>query len=336
MEIYIDFNLYLSLIKREINKEIDYRYVLSKLRFIRRKCNNVNLPFSPAHMEEIAVNLGNGKPKDMILKRLNIIKFYSENFEYLPGIPPKEVLISNLESTPNLPELRETRRIWCKIIDQYNNGDIDESRSKTQRVREEPLTCFQRVVGDLDATEWAHKNDIQKIGRRSPKSLKENYEALRQSTDEIETFECLQRKKKLGPKRLANIKPTQIFNDGNVKCYLQEYLINKPVTNIIKGSELLKIHNNLETHIELMLDFLEIIGYYQENNNKAVKIRSRMHDISHAIYGANADYFVSNDIRFRNKLTAVYYFLEIPCKVISPETFIGLKLNSKPIEIIYT
>ena len=59
-----------------------------------------------------------------------------------------------------------------------------------------------------------------------------------------------------------------------------------------------------------------------------------MHDVTHAIYGAQADYFVTNDVRFRKKLKATYNFLDIHCKVLSPEEFIRNSFSEKDLEVI--
>jgi hypothetical protein len=54
-----------------------------------------------------------------------------------------------------------------------------------------------------------------------------------------------------------------------------------------------------------------------------------MHDVTHAIYGAGADYLVTGDKRFRARVIATYEFLELPTKVVSIEEFLLLDV-SKP------
>lgn len=107
------------------------------------------------------------------------------------------------------------------------------------------------------------------------------------------------------------------------------------IDRLIKGTDLLKNHRNTEDIVTVVLNFLEKIGYNQEENNKVEKLRSRMHDVTHAIYGAQSDYFVTSDARFRKKLRAAYHFLEIPCVVMSPDEFVKTSFTRRTIPVIY-
>jgi hypothetical protein len=53
------------------------------------------------------------------------------------------------------------------------------------------------------------------------------------------------------------------------------------------------------------------------------KYRSRMHDVTHAIYAGAADVFVTGDKRYRQRVKAAYNFLRIPTKVLSTEEFLA-------------
>lgn len=337
MDVYLDFNIYLSIIKKEMNKEIDYRYVLAKLRFLRRKRNDIKFPYSPAHMEEVAVNVKSGRHKHLIAERLKLIEFYSRRFQYLPGFPAEHELRESLKNSPDSPELKETRRIWIHLLNRYELGLIDESiHAKVRKEFERPYDCFKRVVGDLGATDWAHRNEIYKLGRRNENSIKSNFEFINEDPSGVETFEDFHKKNKLGPRVLSNLGPTEVFESESVlKCF-SEYLDKESVSILIKGNKLLEKHSVLELYMEHIMIFLEKIGFNQEDNNKPVKLRSRMHDVTHSIYGAHADYFVTNDIRFRSKLQAAYYLLEIPCKVISPDMFVKEGFTGEVERVIYT
>jgi len=335
MEIYLDFNIYLSLLKKEINNVINYEYVLAKITTINRNSPTIKFPYSPAHMEEIAVNLQrNVNAKNLISQRLKLISRYSKNYEFLPGAPTLSQINEDLEEIPNIPELYETRRILDNIRKQYVLGTLKEN-PKTQRVVEPTINCFQRVVGDLEATDWAHKNDVYIMGRRNEKSIKKNFSFIDTNSDTIQTFEELHKKAKLGPKRLSQLKPFEVFNNNSVKAEFSKTLKENKIDTVLTGKNLLNNHSNTESIVTVVLNFLEKIGYNQEENNNTVKLRSRMHDVSHAIYGAQADYLVTNDVRFRLKLQATYCFLKIPCVVLSPDEFVKKSFKSELSPVIY-
>ncbi len=334
MDIYLDFNVYLSILKREINSEINYEYIFSKLRRLRRYRQDIQFPYSPAHMEEVAVNLNKSDDaKKLISKRLNMIESISLSYEYLPGVPSRDDVVKNLNSIPCTPELMETRRQLEMVLNLYDKGLLIEEPA-TKKVTEKPMTCFKRVVGDLEATDWAHHNDVFHLGRRNEKSLQTNFDSIQKNSDGIETFVDYQKKRKLGPKNLSSLEPSKVFKLEVVQKALADYLKKNSECQIIKGRELLSNHDLLEGTITLVLNFLEKIGYNQEENNKLVKLRSRMHDVTHAIYGAQADYFVTADRRYRKKLEAAYSFLEIPCKVLSPDKFVTASFKGQEVIIL--
>jgi len=81
-------------------------------------------------------------------------------------------------------------------------------------------------------------------------------------------------------------------------------------------------HQLLERTVEMAFNFLEEIRYRPE---KVAKSRSRIHDVTHAIYAASADYLVSHDDKFLLKAKVVYSYFGIKTKVVSLDDFIGLK-----------
>jgi len=323
MDIYLDFNVYLSILKKEINKEVDYTYLLAKLRDLRRRRKDIRFPYSPAHMEEIAVNLSKDCDTEaLVTKRLETIKFYSQSYEYLPGLPSSEEIRKSLSMLPLTPDLAQTRQQLEALLQAYTDGSIIEQNATIKTI-ENPFDCFSRVIADLKATDFAHDNDVFHLGRRNEKSLTANFETIQKDSSGIESFERYQKKHRLGPRRLSSVEPSLLFNLDNVQTALHEHLKNNDIDNLHTGSDLLCNHHMLEETITVILNFLEKIGYNQEENNSIVKLRSRMHDVTHAIYGSQADYFVTNDRRFRMKLDATYKYLDIPCSVISPDDFVS-------------
>lgn len=82
--IYLDLNIYRHLIEKRKN----WHFIQDKINFLHKR--GFIFPYSPAHMEEIALicqktDIDNHVEK--ITQHLNIIKQISKNHEYLPGIP---------------------------------------------------------------------------------------------------------------------------------------------------------------------------------------------------------------------------------------------------------
>ena len=81
----------------------------------------------------------------------------------------------------------------------------------------------------------------------------------------------------------------------------------------------------METIFEYLHALLNKYGYNADKNVQTVT--SGVYDIAHSIYGTYCDYFVSNDTRLRKRISAIYYYLGVPTKVITFEEF--LKIANK-------
>src|SRR5262249_47244053 len=86
------------------------------------------------------------------------------------------------------------------------------------------------------------------------------------------------------------------------------------------GAALLVTHKTREVVVNLVVAYLEEIGYRADSFDKH---RSRMHDVSHAIYAAAADVFVTGDQRYRQRVKAAYHLLGIQTKVMSIDEFMA-------------
>lgn len=77
----------------------------------------------------------------------------------------------------------------------------------------------------------------------------------------------------------------------------------------------------LEFVIENTMEYLEYQRYYPDKSEKSL---ASLHDTTHAIYGAYADIFVTNDANFSKKLKAVYEWLGVETKVFNRKEFVEL------------
>lgn len=319
MDIYIDYNVYLNI----LNKEDDYEWVVAKLNNLRK--STASLVYSPGHIEEIAENRSrdNVNILEVINKTMHIISRYTHNVEYLPGGMTINETKNLLAQLSNNPAALPTCLILEEVLRRNLKFGIPDNYYKTQKTIETPSECMERVYGLIDQTDVAHQNEIFHMGRRNDKSLFENFSPHEIENYNIQTFESYRKEKNLGPRRLSNITPENIFNDQHV---IREFIIKLRESGFLKKPTNQKLSNSHQLRsdiITLTLNFLEKIGYKQERNNSSDVIRSRMHDVSHAIYGSNADYLITFDKRLQDKLIATYTFFKIPCKVMGKNEFIS-------------
>jgi len=333
-EIYLDFNVLISIVK----KEVDSDYTFAKIANLKR--NGFIFPYSPAHIEEIAVNYGKyckSEADEVVNKRLRLVKWTSQCFEYLPGTPSYESVIKTLKEVSNDPSLIKIKGYFLIMKRGYENGSTTAVDNATQLRKEEPAKCMARVMKDIDLTQVAQDNDMFHVGRRTKNSLKSNFEILGKSTEGLITFEEVHKKMKLGPRRLNRIPYDEIFSHSNFLKLLSEDFKNSGMNleSLKKGEHLMNDHSERESAMNVIFGSLERAGYYQEKSNSETKIRSRMHDVTHAIYGCESECFVTNDARFRQKLKAVLHFLNIPCNILSLDEFLIFRFHGNEHEIVY-
>jgi len=83
--------------------------------------------------------------------------------------------------------------------------------------------------------------------------------------------------------------------------------------------------NISKAHGVMLHVFEEVFNYLEEiryRPDAASKYRSHLHDVSHAIYASNANYFITADAKFAQKVRAAYAFLEVETQVIGYSEFI--------------
>ncbi|MEE4464438.1 hypothetical protein V2S84_20360 [Azotobacter chroococcum] len=130
------------------------------------------------------------------------------------------------------------------------------------------------------------------------------------------------------PREANNIPPDQILNHISYRelislSLLKMQLISKSeIRNSLfwTFSDIKNRFSVFETHVNMAANFLEKLGYYREPESKS---RSRLHDVSHIIYAAYCDTFVSSDNKILKKAAAIYSMLQVPTKILSLNEFIS-------------
>lgn len=257
--------------------------------------------------------------EDLYNKILSLKKAYI--FPYSPGhIEEVATIYRQNTSTKNIDE-----RVG-KIINTIshisgNNEILPTPFGKNIIKKEDPKICLKRVIDQYGITLWAEHHDKNLAYRINKEALAEI-----EAEEDIIPFIDLREQHGIESKVIGNITPEDIFKQENVISFFKSNVPNFDLVNLM-GSTWKEIEGNGEKIaiiIERLMKGLYKIGY---KSDKKKKYRSSMHDITHAIYATDCDYFVTNDIKtgYLDRVKAIYHFLQIPTQVISMEDFLLLE-----------
>lgn len=264
-KIYLDYNLVAYYFARS-NLPL-----CEKIDFLKGYCD---FPYSPAHLEEIAVPIMQDQKDHSRLE--SVLKLGSEKLNSL------SMLTNNLALVP-------------------------QNEKRTAFIREKPIECIKRVIEYYDLNE-----DVE---------IKEEA-FLKKCKDGDPTGDIANRISNLPANFLSK---SDFGKDLELRFHfdlLAALAARKAKVTEFRWPYIARSHQLLERTLEMAFNFLEEIRYKPENVSKS---RSRMHDVTHAIYAASADYLVSNDDKFLSKVKVVYDYFGIKTKVVGLDEFISLK-----------
>lgn len=216
-----------------------------------------SIPFSPAHLEDIAASKMRCNSSDQIIQ--DEIKFLTL-----------------------LAENHSMRRVTMEKLQIYYD--------------ELPIDCYKRVVEQYYVNDWAGdvEKEVLSIAHKN-----ENSSPIKINNTPSNKI-LIDYKERIISITLKNLASLNV-NDIDIKKFLN-------------FNEIKERFDAVEMYINVAANILEEIGYYREHREK---YRSRMHDVSHIIYGAYCDIFVSEDKKIRKKAQAIYSSLNISTRVIS-------------------
>jgi hypothetical protein len=264
-KIYLDYNLVAYYFERS------HIPLCEKLDFLKGYCD---FPYSPAHLEEIAVPIMQSHKDQNPLE--SVLKLGSEKLHSLSD------LTSNLALAP-------------------------QNEKRTKFIREKPIECIKRVLKYYDVNE-----DVE--------TKEEAF--LKKCKDSDPSGNIANRISNLPVNFLLE---SDFGKDLELRFHfdlLAAIAARKARVTEFRWPYIARSHQLLERTLEMAFDFLEEIRYKPE---KVSKSRSRVHDVTHAIYAASADYLVSHDDRFLSKVKVVYSYFGIKTKVLRLEDFVAMR-----------
>jgi hypothetical protein len=117
--------------------------------------------------------------------------------------------------------------------------------------------------------------------------------------------------------QLNNIKPAEVVTQ--IDSILKAKENSMGFFELLKKSNDLlsdKMNLGLHNYIGAIFELLDMIGYWKDDEAKNSNY-ARLWDSNHTYFATYTDYFVSNDVRLRNKAMVVYSIFNISTKIIS-------------------
>lgn len=241
---------------------------------------------------------GNTVLIDTVLKLKN-----SNQFLYSPA-HMEELAVPFMKESNKEMKQRVLEEIDC-ISELTDNNEVFPGTTNPMCIKvENPLVCFNRVVDFYPLNSILEQQENEQL---------EQYK----STDP--TGKTAQ---KMSNQNSSILLQEQHSSALNLRFHL-DILAGMSAKQVglrdFKYPEILKSHATFERCIEITFCYLESIRYRPEAVKKS---RSRMHDVSHAIYGSIADILVTDDDRFSKKLQAVYKYWGIETEILSTDDFV--------------
>lgn len=228
--------------------------------------------YSPAHIEEIAVSLKrHNYPLEKTKEKLDFLSSLTNNIELLPFMRNDVRVIENLGL------------YLCE---------------------EHPENCYERVVAKYENNDLAEQMEEEFLTEASEKNVYGNDPIIMNDTaPEIvlsEPIYDLSIKENL----FMTLLSTKIYS----KDQIRELMGFSPELTGFRFALIKTDFSVIETAMQIVFNQLELIRYRPE---KQKKYRSRLHDVSHAIYAAYCDYFITEDSKLSYKAKATYAYLKI-------------------------
>lgn len=318
--IYLDSNIYLAIAK----KELGHLRIENKLKILKQK--SIIFPHAPPHAEEAIARME--LDANSAANFIRLVRRFNKGFGYFPGFMNAEDTEAELRRVSDAghsdPRLRSYARILSENLDLHRQNKISNDRLATRLEEDDFIHCMARCAERPELTDFAIDSEVRHMGRRSEGSIRSNNDDLEAPNLAAENFEDLRRRYGLKPKMLANIPPTEIFNDINFHRFAADRLKedNFNIHQLPSPDQLMEYHQSRAFVICKLLNIMEKAGYRQETKDSRPNLTRRMHDVSHAIYASAAQYFVTNDRRLAAKTTAAYHLLGLKTKVLGKEEFL--------------
>ena len=256
--------------------------------------------YSPAHIEDIAVTSQRDKLdeyEERVQEKLEFISEKTYNRCILPylsnGYLERRYPINKKFGQPFLTK-EHPNECYSRVVDNYKNNDYAESNNRTQMESNSSIknniSSHKQILDEIDNREtrnklfdhWVFSCKYQRVVSNGITSVIHSCH-IDKIYEEIKLIKCF----------------NNIYGEGIPSCgnIYREDILDKNFEEFRKDFKLIEIM------IEDLFNIIESKGFYREKIGKA---RSRLHDVSHAIYGSYFDFFITADKNFAHKASVIY------------------------------
>lgn len=109
-------------------------------------------------------------------------------------------------------------------------------------------------------------------------------------------------------KELNNVNPESVIE------HLNSVLKSRLIPNL--NQVVLLSSNRMHEQFVSFFNFLDLLGYWTDKVTERSNL-ARVYDASHSYFSSACDYFISNDLRTRNKAKVIFDFYGVKTKVLS-------------------
>lgn len=289
IRVYFDTNIFEDIVKREIDININEL----------NNFTNIAYYISTAHVEEYFIAIKNDSAN-------RYIQYNTERKLLMTSLKVKGILNPSNTRIINKPEKFDD---CLERVKQYDTTDIMVQSGGT--TYQEQSNFFKDLL--------LANPDVQNNSNLSPKEIWDKDEVKCELTKFPDYVE----------KQNVSVFPGLKYVYGTRKAL--KLALSKIIVpfEIKKGcfEEISNQYSRMEIIFEFLHSILNKCGYNRDK--KAATVISGIYDTTHSIYGTYCDYFVSSDARLRKRISAIYYYLGVPTKVITFNDFMNIADTTK-------
>lgn len=225
-----------------------------------------------------------------------------------------ELSIFRKESSENIDYVYSYTHISELLEANEDSGELIKKRINT--ISFITNNCYSIPNGDIIEFVTEEPQSVVEFIKKNP----EIFVKLRNSAKEISPDrERLIKFLNIDKKRINNYSTSEVVN------HLNSVLKSKIPINL---AEMIQISGStLHGRIYSAFNYLDFLGYWPDKKNSKSNV-ARYYDASHVFFASGCDYFVSNDLRARNKAKVVYDLFNIETKVCSFEEYKKIKISA--------
>jgi len=287
IKVYFDTNIFEDIVKKVIDISVD------KL----NSFSNITYYISTAHVEEYYIAIKNDSEN-------KFTQYNTDRKILMTSLELKGILNPSEKLIVNRPERFED---CLSRVKQYDTTDLIVKNG--MKIHQEQSNYYKNLLlknpdvqnySNLDAKEIWDKKEVKNLLLQFPDYIeKSNPLVFRQLKDLY------------GLQNAIHITPSKMLDPYEIKqgCF----------------AEIRNQYSLMETVFEYLHSILNKCGYNRDKKDSTVI--SGIYDTTHSIYGTYCNYFVSSDARLMKRISAIYYYLGVPTKVITFDDF--LKIPNK-------